>query len=99
MLTLTTVSLVLLGAALGASLGSFGGLVVERLVRGSPWSPGSACTVCGIRLRPGDLVPVLSWLQLRGRCRHCGARIHAALLAVEIAGALAGASIAAALLR
>lgn len=63
-------------ALLGAVVGSFGNVVVYRLPRGeSVVTPGSRCPSCGRRLSALDLVPVLSWLFLRGRCRTCGARI------------------------
>lgn len=45
----------------------------------------SRCTTCGERVRPRDEVPVLSWLVLRGRCRHCGASIPAFHPWVELA--------------
>jgi prepilin signal peptidase PulO-like enzyme (type II secretory pathway) len=35
----------------------------------------SMCPECGHELAPKDLVPVLSWLWLRGKCRYCGKRI------------------------
>ena len=46
--------------------------------------PGSACPVCGRPIKPYDNVPVLSWLILRGRCRHCGTSISPRYLAVEL---------------
>lgn len=35
----------------------------------------SMCLSCGHELSAKDLIPVLSWLSLRGKCRYCGARI------------------------
>jgi leader peptidase (prepilin peptidase)/N-methyltransferase len=67
---------VVFAALFGAVVGSFGNVVVYRLPRGeSVVSPGSRCPSCGRRLSAVDLVPVLSWVFLRGRCRTCGARI------------------------
>ncbi len=43
---------------------------------------------CGTTLAAADLVPVLSYLWLRGRCRHCGVRISPQYLLVEAAAAL-----------
>jgi len=45
----------------------------------------SACRACGTRLGAADLVPVLSWLFLRGRCRHCGAPVGLFYPAIELA--------------
>jgi len=35
----------------------------------------SMCLSCGHELAPKDLIPIVSWLWLRGKCRYCGARI------------------------
>lgn len=73
---------------LGLVLGSFGGVVADRVPRHeSVVRPGSHCVACGTRLRARDNVPLLGYLALRGRCRSCGARIPAADLLVEIATA------------
>jgi leader peptidase (prepilin peptidase) / N-methyltransferase len=61
---------------LGAVIGSFLNVCVDRLpARKSLAYPPSACDSCGHHLSPIDLVPVLSWLALRGRCRYCRAHI------------------------
>jgi leader peptidase (prepilin peptidase)/N-methyltransferase len=58
--------------ALGAAVGSFLNVVVYRSPRGmSLVRPKSRCPACGASIRPGDNVPVLGWLRLRGRCRDC----------------------------
>ena len=49
--------------------------------------PRSQCPVCGVPVVFRDNVPVLSWLLLRGRCRHCTTRIPLRYPAVELAGA------------
>jgi len=71
--------------ALGACLGSFLDCLAFRTVRGEkhPWQGRSRCDGCGRTLGVLDLVPILSWLLLRGRCRTCGAKIGARCLAVE----------------
>jgi leader peptidase (prepilin peptidase)/N-methyltransferase len=72
-------------AVLGAILGSFLNVVIHRLPRGeSLASPGSRCPSCGTPIAPYDNVPVVSWLLLRGRCRHCGAAISPRYPAVEL---------------
>jgi leader peptidase (prepilin peptidase)/N-methyltransferase len=72
----------------GLVIGSFLTVVVDRVPRGgSVVAPPSACGACGMRLGPLDLVPVVSWLVLRGRCRGCGARIGVEPIVVELATA------------
>ncbi len=59
-------------APLGAVIGSFLNVVIHRLPLGqSVVAPRSQCPACKQPIRPLDNVPVLSWLALRGRCRHC----------------------------
>jgi leader peptidase (prepilin peptidase)/N-methyltransferase len=73
----------------GLLIGSFLTVVVDRVPRGgSVVAPPSACGGCGMRLGPLDLVPVVSWLALRGRCRGCGTAIGAEPIVVELATAL-----------
>ena len=75
----------LLAALLGACVGSFLNVVAWRLPREeSVVQPGSHCPRCGTPLRWFENVPVLSWLLLRGRCRHCGAPIAARYPLVEL---------------
>ena len=73
----------------GLVFGSFLNVCIHRLPRGlSVVRPGSACPHCGTSVRWYDNVPVLSWLWLRGRCRHCKRAISARYLAVELLTAL-----------
>ena len=75
----------LLAFGLGASVGSFLNVVADRLPAGkSVATPRSHCTGCGNSIPAHDLVPVLSYLRLRGRCRHCSERIPARVIAAEI---------------
>ena len=46
--------------------------------------PGSHCGSCGHALRPFDLIPVLSYLFLRGKCRYCGKPISFRYPLVEL---------------
>ena len=74
----------LLGLA-GLAVGSFLNVVIDRLPRGeSIFSPPSRCEACGRRLSPRDLVPVLSYLLLGGKCRFCRAPISSRLPLVEL---------------
>ena len=69
---------------LGAIIGSF--LNVAILRKGvAPLSGRSSCPACGRVLRWYDMVPVLSWMQLRGRCRDCGSSISIQYPLVEAA--------------
>ncbi len=76
-------------------IGSFLGVMIRRLPEEGPILSGrSRCEACGTALSVRDLVPLLSWLCSRGRCRFCGARIGWFYPAVELA-ALAVALVAA----
>ncbi len=56
----------------GSLLGSFSNVVILRMASGkSVIFPPSACPSCNHQLHAGDLLPVFSWLFLRGRCRYC----------------------------
>ncbi len=60
----------------GSLLGSFSNVVILRMAGGkSVIFPPSACPVCNHQLHAGDLIPVFSWLLLRGKCRYCKAPI------------------------
>lgn len=54
----------------------------------------SACMSCGATLRWYDLIPVFSWIYLRGRCRSCGSRISPQYPLVEATTALLFAALA-----
>lgn len=73
---------------LGLLIGSFLTVVVDRVPRGdSVVTPGSTCGHCGLLLGPLDLVPVVSWVVLRGKCRRCRAAIGVEPLLLELATA------------
>src|SRR3954464_2042470 len=60
----------------GLVIGSFLNVVIWRVPRKeSIVSPPSHCPGCDAQIAPRDNIPVVSWLLLRGRCRHCGERI------------------------
>ena len=83
--TATTVTLVVGAAVLGLVIGSFLNVVVYRAPRRiSIVRPGSTCPRCGTLLGARENVPVLSWLVLRGRCRHCGEPISPRYPLVEL---------------
>ena len=73
-------------------VGSFIGVLITRLPVGARVVLArSACTSCDHALGVRDLVPVLSWALLRGRCRHCGASIGLFYPGIELAAVLSAA--------
>lgn len=75
---------------IGLCLGSFTSVIIYRVPRGESWifhhksSSGSdtppkyghsACPDCGHHLKIRDLIPLLSWILQRGRCRYCNSKI------------------------
>ncbi len=67
-------------------VGSFLGVLIRRLPAGQDVvRTRSHCEACGRILSPAELVPLLSYAMLRGRCRGCGARIGRFHPAVELA--------------
>ena len=73
----------------GACAGSFLGVVIYRMPRSlSIVRPPSRCGACGTQLAAYDNIPILGWLLLRGRCRHCGTAIPASCLYMELAVAV-----------
>ncbi len=70
---------------LGLALGSFVNAFVWRLHEKKKWvNDRSECTNCHHKLAAIDLVPVLSWLLLRGRCRYCQSKISVQYPIVEL---------------
>jgi leader peptidase (prepilin peptidase)/N-methyltransferase len=68
----TAAGLGILGAVFGLMVGSAVNALVWRLKVGRSWVRGrSECPDCGHKLAAKDLVPVLSWLALGGKCRYC----------------------------
>ena len=74
----------------GLIAGSFLNVVIDRLPIGESLAfPPSNCSACKHRLAAKDLVPILSYLFLKGRCRYCGAHITLRIPIVEASTALA----------
>jgi len=73
-------------AFLGLLVGSFLNVVIWRVPRKeSVVAPASHCPACEAPISPRDNIPVLSWIVLRGRCRHCGAHISSRYPLIELA--------------
>ena len=75
-------------ALVGACIGSFLNVVIARLPeKGAFMSDSrSKCPECGHTIRAYDLIPIISWLILLGRCRDCKARISPRYPLVEASG-------------
>jgi leader peptidase (prepilin peptidase)/N-methyltransferase len=73
----------------GIAIGSFLNVCIDRLPSSkSLISPPSHCDACQRRLGILDMIPVFSYLILRGRCRYCGAHIPIRVLLVEAAAGI-----------
>jgi leader peptidase (prepilin peptidase)/N-methyltransferase len=76
-------------------IGSFMGVLIVRLPSGMRVvKTRSVCVGCGTTLDPRDLVPLLSFVAMRGRCRRCGAPIGLFHPAIELAAVAVAAWVA-----
>ena len=79
----------LFALAMGLLIGSFANVCIHRIPLGeSVVAPRSRCPSCRTPIASGDNVPILSYLVLAGRCRHCGAGISLRYPAVELTNGL-----------
>lgn len=88
-----TAYILIVTAVLGLVMGSFSTCAAGRMAAGEGFLRGrSHCDACGRVLSPADLIPLLSWLILGGKCRYCGARIpvRCPLMELLCAAAFAG---------
>ncbi|MBM7578833.1 prepilin peptidase [Jeotgalibacillus terrae] len=73
----------------GSIFGSFYNVVGLRVPeKKSIVSPGSACPKCGHRLKWSELIPVLSYFLLKGKCKSCGLKIPVVYPVIEAATGL-----------
>ncbi len=73
----------------GLFIGSFANVLIYRLPKGEEWvKTRSHCAKCGTEIKWYDLVPVFSYIVLRGRCRACGEKISPVYPAIELLNAL-----------
>jgi prepilin signal peptidase PulO-like enzyme (type II secretory pathway) len=78
-----------LAALVGLVVGSFLGTLVLRVPKRMPVAMArSVCPACGHRLTPVELIPLVSWLVQRRKCRACGNRIPFFYPAMEVASAI-----------
>ena len=80
--------LAVVAGLLGMIIGSFLNVVIYRLHTGRSVQGRSHCLSCGTHLVWYDLLPAVSYVALRGRCRTCGARISPRYWLVEVATGL-----------
>jgi leader peptidase (prepilin peptidase)/N-methyltransferase len=80
---------IILFAILGLVVGSFLNVCIDRLPQNKSIAyPPSHCEACQHKLAVKDLIPVFSYLRLRGRCRYCQTSIPRKLMWVELATAV-----------
>lgn len=74
----------------GACLGSFLNVAAHRSLQNRSWwgNERSICESCGHVLGSLELIPIISWLMLRGKCKNCGAKISVRYILVEIVCAI-----------
>lgn len=72
----------------GLCVGSFLNVVIHRTPEMMRLTTASRCPACDARLTAADLVPVASWLYLKGKCAHCTADISARYPMVELVTAV-----------
>ena len=76
--------------AIGASIFSFLNVVIYRLPRKIQFALGnSMCTSCHHKLEAKDMIPIISWVSLKGKCRYCGEKISPRYTIVELIGGIA----------
>ncbi len=73
---------------LGAIIGSFLNVVILRYGTGRGLNGRSGCMSCGYKLRWFDLVPIVSWVLLGGKCRQCRSKISKQYPLVELSVAI-----------
>ncbi len=84
-----TAYILTLTALLGLIFGSFCNAWAWRIAHGESIAHGrSHCADCGHTLAARDLIPLVSWLALRGRCRYCGRPISPRYPLVELVSCL-----------
>lgn len=70
---------------IGLFIGSFLGVLVDRLLKGKNFITGrSICDFCKRELNWNDLIPVISFLSLKGECRYCHSKLSLYYPAIEV---------------
>ncbi|MEG0773374.1 prepilin peptidase [Clostridium sp.] len=70
---------------IGALIGSFLNVCIYRIPRGESIAfPPSHCTNCNTKIKHYDLIPILSYIFLRGKCRNCKSKVSAIYPLIEL---------------
>ena len=86
---MTTVLTSLYFALIGLFVGSLLNVCIDRIPAGeSIVKPSSHCSSCKKRIPQKDLIPLISYILLRGRCRYCGVKIPIRIFVVELTTAI-----------
>lgn len=79
------ISILVVIILVGSCLGSFFTVIAERVPIGlSLISPPSHCKMCKHKLHPLDLIPIFSFLFLKGKCRYCQIKISVLSTIIEV---------------
>lgn len=80
---------ILFALLLGVAIASFANVLIYRLPRNiNIVFPASFCPSCNTKIKWYDNIPIFSWSNLDGKCRHCKSKISAQYPAIELLGAL-----------
>ena len=69
---------------LGLLIGGFVNLCTDRFIKNESFRKKAYCDTCGIDLQWHDMIPIISFLLLKGRCRSCGAKVKWQYPAAEL---------------
>ena len=82
--TIIAIYFIIMSGVFGVVIGSFLNVVIYRLPAGRTIVKGhSMCMTCGHNLAAKDLIPIISWASLKGKCRYCGAPIASRYTKIE----------------
>lgn len=81
---MTAVWFLIIGFGFGSILGSLAKALADRSLNRTTFWGRSYCPKCKHKLRPYDLLPIISFLILQGKCRYCHQKIDLNYLIVEL---------------
>lgn len=84
-----TAYIIFITALIGLCMGSFLNCAAWRMTHGESVLKGrSHCTICGHELAAKDLIPIISWIASRRRCRYCDEKVSTRYIVVEVLTAI-----------